>query len=497
MTSPRGTPAAAAHPTAVIVALSTAGLVSSVMMTLIIPLIPELGLLLSAAPTDASWAVTATLLAGAVCMPVSGRLGDMFGKRGVIVAVLGLLITGSVISALSSSLTPMIVGRALQGAAISAVPLGISLMRDLLPADRLGSAVAFMSATLGVGGTIALPMGALIAQHADWHALFWASAGLGVLSVTLIVALVPRAGRGSGGRFDVVGAVGLSTALICLLVPISKGTAWGWTDPLTLGLFAAAAIVFSGWVLLELRVRSPLVDLRVSIRRPVLATNLASVMVGFALYASSILMTQLLQTPRTPGGVGLGASLVVAGCAMAPSGAVMIVLAPVSARLSTARGPRTTLLVGSAIIAVGYLMALFLMSSVWQVIVSSTVIGAGVALAYAAMPTLIMSAVPDTETAAANGLNSLMRSLGISVAGAVMGALLASTGHAAASAHVYRLAFLVAAAAAVVAVLVTLVVPRPGRTAPAAVTSRRRAGPHPVAAAPLAGTSLRSSTRSE
>ncbi|MFJ4540934.1 MFS transporter [Streptomyces tibetensis] len=415
---------AAPRANTVVAVLAFGGIVVSLMQTLVIPIVPELPRLLDAPASDTAWAVTATLLAAAVATPMTGRLGDMYGKRRMLLISLVMLVAGSVTAALSDSLTPMIVGRALQGLASGVIPLGISIMRDELPAERLGSATALMSASLGVGGALGLPTAALIADNFDWHALFWASAGLGVVALALVPALVPESKVRTGGRFDLVGGMGMAAGLVSLLLAISKGGDWGWDSGTTLGLFAAAVVVLLVWGWWELRVEEPLVDLRTTARRQVLVTNLASIAVGFAMFAMSLVIPQLLQLPEATG-YGLGKSLLVAGLTMAPSGLVMMATAPVSAALSRARGPKITLMVGALIVAAGYGLNIVLMSELWHFVLVTCVIGAGIGFTYGSMPALIMGAVPASETGAANSLNTLMRSIGTSTASAVAGVILA------------------------------------------------------------------------
>lgn len=415
---------AAPRANSVVAVLAFGGIVVSLMQTLVIPIVPELPRLLNAPASDTAWAVTATLLAAAVATPMTGRLGDMYGKRRMLLISLVMLVAGSVTAALSDSLTPMIVGRALQGLASGVIPLGISIMRDELPAERLGSATALMSASLGVGGALGLPAAALIADNFDWHALFWASAGLGVVALALVFALVPESKVRTGGRFDLVGGIGMAAGLVSLLLAISKGGDWGWDSESTLGLFAAAVVVLLVWGWWELRVEEPLVDLRTTARRQVLVTNLASIAVGFAMFAMSLVIPQLLQLPEATG-YGLGKSLLVAGLTMAPSGLVMMATAPVSAALSRARGPKITLMVGALIVAAGYGLNIVLMSELWHFVLVTCVIGAGIGFTYGSMPALIMGAVPASETGAANSLNTLMRSIGTSTASAVAGVILA------------------------------------------------------------------------
>jgi MFS family permease len=407
-----------------VAALALAGIVVSLMQTLVIPIVPELPRYLGTSASNAAWAVTATLLAAAVATPMVGRLGDMFGKRRMLLISLVLLVAGSVVCALSTSLVPMVAGRALQGLAAAVVPLGISIMRDELPSDRLAGSTALMSASLGVGGALGLPAAAFIADHFDWHVLFWTSAALGAAALALVSVLVPESRARVGGRFDVVGSLGLSAALVSLLLAVSKGADWGWSAPITLGLFAAAVITFVAWGWFELRTSQPLVDLRATVRRQVLFTNLASIAFGFSMFAMSLVLPQLIQLP-TATGFGLGKSMLTVGLVLAPQGLVMMAMAPVSARISKARGPKTTLMLGAVIVAAGYGLNIVMMSQLWQLVLVGCIIGAGIGFAYGAMPVLIMGGVAPSETAAANSLNALMRSIGTSTASAVAGVILA------------------------------------------------------------------------
>lgn len=450
--------------TGVIVAvLAFCGIVVSLMQTLVVPLLTELPGLLDTSASNASWVVTSTLLAGAVSTPVMGRLGDMYGKRRILLLCLAVLTLGAVICALSNSLLPMLIGRVLQGASFGVIALGMSLMRDALPPARLGPSVALMSATLGIGGAVGLPVAALVAQSADWHALFWGTAALGATDVLLVLLLVPESGVRTPARFDVVGTIGLSAGLLALLLAISKGADWGWGSGLTLGLFAATLVILPLWGLGELRTAHPLVDLRVSAQPQVLFTNLASVVVGFSMYAQALVLPQILMLPKDSG-YGLGQSMVVAGLVMAPSGLVMMVVSPLSAKLSAAYGPKTSLFFGSLLTALGYVLVVFMLDAVWKIIVAVCVSAAGTALAYAAMPALIMQAVPARQTGAATGLNTLMRSIGTSTSAAVTSMILAGMtttfgGTAIPSLGGLKAALWVGCAAAVTAALVTLLIP--------------------------------------
>ena len=248
----------------VLTVLGLCGIVVALMQTLVVPIIPQLPHLLNSTPADTSWAVTATLLAAAVITPISGRLGDMFGKKRMLLVSLAMVVLGSAICAIAPSLIVLVVGRALQGASVGAIPLGIAIIRDVLPPKKVAGAMAVMSATLGVGGAIGLPIAAVIAQNANWHFLFVTSAAFGLICIALVAFVIPESTVRRPGRFDFVGALGLTVGLITLLLPITKGGTWGWGDAKTLGLLAVSALSFLVWGWWELRRNAPLVDLRVS-----------------------------------------------------------------------------------------------------------------------------------------------------------------------------------------------------------------------------------------
>ncbi|WP_243788416.1 MFS transporter [Saccharopolyspora gloriosae] len=454
------------RPNAIVPVLAFGGISVSLMQTLVVPLVPTLPRLLGATAADTAWAITATLLAAAVATPTVGRLGDMYGKRRMLLISLVVMVSGSVLCALADSLAPMVAGRLLQGLAAGVIPLGISIMRDELPAERLGGATALMSASLGVGGALGLPAAAFIAEKADWHMLFWAAGALGLVAAGLVKTLVPESAVRTGGRFDLPGAIGLSVALLCLLLALSKGADWGWTSGLTLGLVAGGLVVLLVWGWWELRARQPLVDLRTSARRQVLLTNLASVVFGFAMFAMSLVIPQLLQLPAATG-YGLGQTILAAGLVMAPNGLVMMAMSPVSAWISRTRGPKVTLMCGALVVAAGYGLGLVMMSAIWQLMVISCIIAAGIGLAYGAMPALVMGAVPVSETAAANSLNTLMRSIGTSVSSATAGVILANLtiqvgGAAVPALSGFRVVLGIGAGAALVAFLVAGFLPGRG-----------------------------------
>jgi MFS family permease len=447
-----------------VVGLATLFVASS--QSLVVPLLASLPERLHTSSTNVEWLLTASLLACLVTIPLFGRLGDMFGKRMMMMVSIGMLILGSVIAAMSNNIGLLILGRAIQGSSLAAVSLGISLLSTLLPPERARPAIALVSATLGVGNALALPFAGVVAEHADFHVLFWITAAGGLLILIATAVVVPESSTRTGGRVDVRGALLFTAALLALLLPLAQGSSWGWSSPLTLGLLIASAPLTVAFVRFELRVVDPLVNIVATARPAILYTNIASLLYGFALFASLIGTASYVQAPKGSG-YGFGSSIVVAGVCLLPSAAVMLLLAPITARLMLWWGANRALAFGAGLVVVGYLERIVLSGSLWEIILGSTVVGAGNGIGYAAMPTLINRNTPREMLAAANGLNSMSRGLGASLASAVGGSVLAAStvavGGAVFASHLaYQLLFAVCGLAGVLAAVLALAIPDRG-----------------------------------
>ncbi|MCJ0903682.1 MFS transporter [Rhodococcus sp. ARC_M6] len=447
--------------------LCLAGTVVALQQTMVIPLLPDFPKILGVSSDNASWLVTVTLLTSAVATPIVSRLADMFGKRRMMLISMTMIVIGSLIAAVGGTFVTLLIGRGLQGFAISMIPVGISIMRDELPKEKVASATALMSATLGIGSALGLPLSGFIFEQFGWEAIFWLSAVVGVLLIVAVAVVIPESSVRTRGKFDFLGAILLSIALTALLLAISKGARWGWTSEPTILMFGLGFAVLALWFPYELRVTQPMVDLRTSAKRPVLLTNLASALVGFSMYANNLSTTQQLQMPKISG-YGFELGVMAAGLCMIPAGLAMVFFAPVSAKITKGFGAKITLMVGGAVLALAYVARVFLTGSIPLIVISAAVVSIGTAIAYSAMPMLIMRSVPITETASANGLNSLLRSVGTSMSSAVVAAMLTAIvipsgpGEGLPALGAFKNIFWLAALAAVGAVIAAAFIPRYG-----------------------------------
>jgi MFS family permease len=464
-----------------VLVLSFAVVAVTVVQTMMFPLLPVLPMLLNTSASDASWAITATLLTAAVATPVFGRLGDLYGPKLMLLVCAILLIVGSVTAALADSLLPLVLGRGLQGCAVAILPLGISVLRVAVPLRRVSLAIGIFSASVGIGGALNLPLSAVIAENFDWHTLFWLCAGLGGFALLGIAVFVPRVPPSSTDKFDPLGAVLLSAGLVTLLLPVSKGRSWGWTSGIALGLFGASALLFVAFTWWQLRTSSPLVDLRMTMRRPVLMTNLATSAMAFAIVAVLVTLPQLLELP-TQTGYGLGQSMLHTALVMAPNGVAIMAAGPIAAVMAAKTSPKAVLCMGAVIMTVSYLLGAWLLHTVLQVVLCTTIAGFGVGLSFASTAMLITAAVPLSETAAANGINQLARMCGQAAGSAVAGAVLATMTMPFGPDEVpslagIRTAMLLAAAGAAIAALSMSLIPQLSRGADSSKSAQTEPSP--------------------
>jgi predicted MFS family arabinose efflux permease len=424
----RRVPGAAPRAGLLVLALSLGVTTLSLLQTLVVPVLGSIQRQLDISAGAAGWVLTANLLAAAVLTPVLGRLGDLRGERPVILGILTAVAVGTLVAIVASSLPLLLVGRILQGSSYGLFPLSISVLRRELPEARRSVAMSVVSSTLAVGGVVGLvATGLLTGDGADYRQPFWIGLGVTVVSLALSWRLLPRRPAGGTGRVDWWGAVVLGAGLVLLLLPVSQGHTWGWTSPRTLGLLAGAAVVLTGWVLLQKRTREPLVRPGMLSDRRTVVPNIAGLMTGIALFASFLAVLQYVQVPPEVTGYGFGASVLEASVVyLLPGGVAGILLAPFAGRLVTRLGALPTLIGGAIFGIAGFTLLAFLRDRPWQLILAGLLTQLAVTVAYAALPALVVQAVDEEETGVANAVNSIARAVGQALGSTVAVTLIAA-----------------------------------------------------------------------
>lgn len=412
---------------ALVPALAVTVMVVALLQTVVVPVLADIGRALDASPEAVGWTVTANLLAAAVLTPLLGRVGDLYGRRDVLLGILVVVAFGSLLAALTTSLPLLIAARILQGASFGLFPLAIGVLRDELPAERLTGAMAVVSGTLGIGGGIGLVLtGLLTRNNGDYHRIFWLSLVASLISFACAALTVPKRRPDAAGGIDWWGAGVLGAGLVLLLLPLSQGHTWGWSSPATLGCLLGSALMFVVWVNVERKVSHPLVSIPLMTNRPFMVTNVAGLFIGVSMFVSFLAVSGFVQTPSAVG-YGFSASILAASSVYLLPGALSgVVAAPLGGRMVSRFGGRATLISASLLGALGFALMAVLHTASWHIIVGGLLINSAVSLGYAAMPALIVAEVAVDQTGVANGVNSIARSIGSSLASALVITLLNS-----------------------------------------------------------------------
>jgi predicted MFS family arabinose efflux permease len=301
----------------------------------------------------------------------------------------------------------------------------------------------------------------VIVDHLHYTWIFWLSLVVIAAAVVCTHFFVPESPVKTPAKIDWGGAALMSLGLSAVLLAVSQGNSWGWGSARVLGLVAGGAIVLAVWARFELRVPQPLVDMRMMRLRGVWTTNVTALMVGFGMFGSFLLVPQLVQMPEAAG-FGFGASVTQAGLFLLPSSFVMLVAGPFAGWLGARMGSRTPVQLGIALVGLGFVQLAVLHDAPWHIYLNSLITGAGIGLSFAGMATLIVEAVPQTQTGVATGMNTIMRSvggaLGAQIAASVVGAHLSASGLPEESGFVA--AFVLSAAVLLLAFAAALLIPR-------------------------------------
>jgi MFS family permease len=463
-------------PNLILAALLLASVCYSLLQSLVVPALPALQREFGASRTGVAWIFTVLLLVSCVVTPVAGRLGDMFGKRRVLIVVMVVLALGTLLSAIATTLAVMIAGRAIQGAGGAIFPLAFGVIREQLPARRVPTGIAFVSSILGLGGAVGIVLAGPVLEHLSYHWLFWFPFLIAVAATLLVVTVVPESPERALGSVNWPAAIFFSGSLTCFLLAISQAPSWGWVSERTIALVGVAGVLAGGWLRRERDAVYPLVDLKLLRLRGVWTANAAVFLFGWSTYAGWVLLPQFVEAP-VDGGYGFGASVTAAGLFMLPWTFGVFVASALGGRLSATFGAKWPLAAGSLTAMAGFGLLVVANDRSWTVYVASGVIGVGIGLAFSSSTNLVVESVPLTDTSVATGTNVIVRIAGGVIGTQVAVSIVASHTNSASQPHEhgYLIAFLVSVLLLVPAAVIAL-------HAPSHPSSRRRVSPRPATA---------------
>ena len=392
--------------------------VTAVVSSLGAPLVPSIAAAYDVSVGSAQWALTATLLAGAVATPLLGRLGSGRRRRPTVLAVVALVLLGTLLAALPLGFGPLVAGRAMQGVGLALVPLVLAIARDAYDGPVQARTLSLLSVTTVAGAGLGYPVTALVAEHAGLHGAFVFGALLVAVTGWLALRHVPADLDVAGQPVDLVGAALLAVGTLALLLAVSQGDAWGWASVRTLGLAAAGAAVVATWVAWSLRRDDPLVDLRLAARPGVVGPHVVAVALGVGMYGLLSLAVLVVRSDGSAG-YGLDAGVAAAGLVLVPYSAASVAGSQVALRVRARYGDRALLPLGCTSFGASLALLAWHHESLAWLLTAMAVGGLGSGLTFSSLAGLIVPHVPTSETGSAMAFNQLLRYLGFSTGSAV------------------------------------------------------------------------------
>jgi EmrB/QacA subfamily drug resistance transporter len=446
--------------------LALAGTVFAMMQSLVIPALPRIQASLGTNADGAAWISTAYLLSASILTPVIGRLGDVAGKKRMMLASLAAFAAGTLACAVAGNLGELVAGRVIQGAAGGIYPLAFAIIRERLPREKVPGGIGLVSSLLGIGGGIGLVLPGPIMARLSYQWLFWLALIVIAASLVLAARCLPADGPAEAGarvpwRSCLLLAVGLATTLIA----VSESATWHWGSVKTLGLLAVGAAALLAWGRAEARSNSPLVDMSLMRLRGVWPANAVATLIGMGMYASFLIIPELVQAPARLG-YGFGASVTQAGLFMLPTAAAQLLLGPASGLLHRRVSLRAQLIAGPLACAAGFASLACWHDAPWQVYAATSVLGSGFWLCLVALPNQVVSAVPAARTGSATAVNTVVRNAGGALGSQLAAAVIVSSaqaGNGTPAASGYVGALILCAAATCLGALVACATPRKDR----------------------------------
>lgn len=380
----------------------------------------------------ASWVVTIYLVVGAVSISIFGKLGDIYGKKRMLIIAMMIYtvmvsLTGFA-SELSSSIYLLIIFRALQGIAMAMFPLAFGLIRDEFPPDRIPIAQGVISAMFGVGTAVGFVIGGFVTETLGWQWTYHTIAPFALVMTVVAYFKIRESPVRLNAKVDYVGAALLGATLVTFLVGVTEtssrvnGVPRGWSDPMVVALLVASAVFVTLFVLWLPRAKDPLVRPSLMKVRNLALMNITAFMIGFALFTT-------IQTIAGLAAFNFQLDTIQIGLLLLPTSAVTLVLGPTVGFLVRRIGPKWPLTFGMTVAIVGFMMLYFNHSTKLDVMLGVTVLGAGQAFAMVSSINIVIVSTPMFETGISTAVNTIIRTAGSVVGPAIAAVIISQNSH--------------------------------------------------------------------
>ncbi|MGA7649498.1 MAG: MFS transporter [Thermoplasmata archaeon] len=406
------------------------------------------GMLLPSLPTIASdfhvdagqvtLIISAYAAAGVALSPVIGKLGDIYGKRKVMIVVMFTYAASVSVTGFSPNFAFMVGARTIQGIGLTIMPLGMSLMREEFPREMVPRAQGLLSAMFGIGFAISLPLGSWVSQDYGWRTTYHSAVPFVIIMAVLVFLLVKESPyRRPDTPVDYLGALFLGLSLAGIVTALSQGEAWGWTSPMTVGFAAIGLLMAVPFVVVERRLtvqkREPIVDQRLLRERNVAVTNIVLTVAGLGMYLAMFSLIYQFEYPIASGGYNASCTplncsnfqILNAGIDILPLAVGMTCFALVTSVVVSRVGIKPLAFAGGLITALGFVLEAYA-STLGVALAIEVLIGAGMGLLNASIINLLILTVDPKDMGQATAMNNVFRNVGGSVGAPIAGSILAT-----------------------------------------------------------------------
>jgi EmrB/QacA subfamily drug resistance transporter len=370
------------------------------------------------------WTVNAYTLTFAVLLLTGAALGDRFGRRRMFVIGLAIFTVSSAAAALAPSAGALIAARAAQGVGGAIItPLTLTILSAGVPANRRGAFIGAWSGIAGLAVALGPVVGGAVVSGISWHWIFWLNVPIGVVLIPLALRRLDES-RGPGAKLDLPGVALASAGLTGIVWALVRGNGQGWASTEIVTSLVAGAIVFALFILWELRVEEPMLPMRFFKNRVFTLANVASLFMFFGMFGSIFLLSQFFQIIQGYSPLGSGVRIL-------PWTIMPLFVAPVAGALSDRIGGHRLMGVGLTLQAAG-LGTIAAISTpttpYWQLVAPFAISGIGMAMFWAPVANVVLSAVKPEEQGQASGANNAIRELGGVFGVAVLASVFSSYG---------------------------------------------------------------------
>jgi MFS family permease len=351
------------------------------------PSLPTIQRDFSVNAAQVSLIISAYAISGVALSPVVGKLGDIYGKRKVLMGVMLCYAAAVSVTGFSPNFTFMVVARTVQGVGLTIMPVGMALVREEFPRELVPRAQGLLSAMFGIGFAISLPLGSFVSQNYGWRATYHSSIPFVLLLTVGVILLVKESAyRRPNVKVDYVGAALLGGSLAGLVTALAQGEVWGWTSALTIGFAGIGVALLIPFALYELwwkrQNREPIIDRKLLGQRNVAVTNAVLTVAGLGMYLALFTLIYQFEYPPAAGGYNSAfpsINILNAGLDIIPLALAMTGVAVVASLVVSRTGVKPLALAGCAVTAAGFFLVSFA-TDLTQALLCEIVIGAGIAL---------------------------------------------------------------------------------------------------------------------